>query len=94
MMCANSLPIDYNASQEVIEAQLNLIDWNSYIPFIIGMVATLIMSIFMEIFIAIKLAKAFGKGAAYIFGLIFFPEIVLLVLGFGKAKYDKKVLKG
>lgn len=93
MICANPLPIDANATQAEVEEILNTLDWNNYIPFIIGTVTTFICSIFMDIFVAVKLAKAFGKGIAYILGLIFFTPIVLMVLGFGKAKYDKKVLK-
>lgn len=93
MMSANAIPIDYNASQEVIEAQLNAINWNQHIPFLIGAIVTCIASLVIDIVLAIKIAKAFGKGLAYILGLIFFPGIVLLVLGFGKAKYSAKNLK-
>ena len=93
MMSANALPVDYNASQTEINAVLNTLDWGNYVPFCIGMTVTMVAGLFFEIFVAIKLAKAFGKGTAYILGLIFFAPIVLMVLGFGKAKYDKKVLK-
>ena len=36
---------------------------------------------------AVKLAPAFGKGGGYIVGLIFIPNIMYLVLGFGDAQY-------
>lgn len=91
MTTANSLPVDWNATQAEVEAQLNLIDWSNYIPFLLGITITCIISFVTEIVLAIKLAKAFGKGISYMLGLIFIPEIVLLVLGFGKAKYDKKI---
>ncbi|MBR3269874.1 hypothetical protein IKG07_01340 [Candidatus Saccharibacteria bacterium] len=93
MMSANNLPIDWNATQAEIEAELNLVNWSNYIPFILGAVISCLASLVVEIVLAIKLAKAFGKGVSYVLGLIFIPEIVLLVLGFGKAKYDKKVQK-
>ena len=93
MMTANPLPVDWNASEAEINAVLNTLDWSKYVPFVIGMVATCITSLVVEIMVAIKLAKAFGKGAAYIVGLIFVAPIVLMVLGFGKAKYDKKAIK-
>ena len=93
LMTVNNLPIDFNAPQAEIEAELSVLNWGDYIPYIIGMVLTCALAIFCGIFVAVRLAKAFGKGAAYIIGLIFVPEIVLLVLGFGKAKYSKKAVK-
>jgi hypothetical protein len=35
-----------------------------------------------------NLAKAFGKGALFALGLIVFPAIFLIVLGFGSASYQ------
>ena len=40
-----------------------------------------------------KLAKAFKRGIGTTLGLIFLPFIFTLILAFGSAKYDKKVLK-
>ncbi|MBQ9403085.1 hypothetical protein IJU22_00730 [Candidatus Saccharibacteria bacterium] len=40
-----------------------------------------------------KLAKAFKRGIGTTIGLIFLPFIFTLILAFGSAKYDKKVLK-
>ena len=88
----NALPIDYTASQEVITEQLNALDWNNYIPFIAAAVISIITSIVFYVIVAHRLAKAFGKGIGYTLGIIFVPEIVLLVLGFGKAKYSVKNL--
>ena len=93
MMAANNLPVDWNLPQAELNAQLNAINWGNYIPYVLGMVLICIVALAAEIALAIKLAKAFGKGVSYVLGLIFIPEIVLLVLGFGKAKYDKKVMK-
>lgn len=52
-----------------------------------------IFGIVVNIFVAIRLAKVFKKGGGYIAGLILVPDIFLMILGFGKAKYDKKALK-
>lgn len=71
----------------------SLISWSSHVPYIIGMVIACITSLIALVLQAVKLSKAFGKGASYIIGLIFIPEIIYLVLGFGKAKYDKKVIE-
>ena len=35
----------------------------------------------------IKLAQAFGKGAAYGIGILFLPVVFLPMLGFGDAQY-------
>ena len=34
-----------------------------------------------------KLAKVFGKGVGFFFGLVFFEPIFTLILGFGSAEY-------
>lgn len=34
-----------------------------------------------------KLAKAFGKGTGFGFGLLFLNTIFILILGFGDAEY-------
>ena len=45
------------------------------------------------IVLCVKLSKAFKRGAGTALGLFFFPNIFTLILAFGSAKYDKKVLK-
>ena len=40
------------------------------------------------IIISYNLAKAFGKGVGFTFGLIFLPFIFYPILGFGEAKYQ------
>ena len=39
------------------------------------------------IILAFREAKAFGKGTGFGFGLLFFPYIFTLILGFGDAQY-------
>ena len=45
----------------------------------------------LSILIAVKLAKAFGKGTGFIIGLILVAPIFYLMLGFGNAQYDPSV---
>ena len=89
-MAINRIPVDLNASQEVINAQLELVDWGHHIPYIFGLIITGIASIAAEIYLAIRLAKAFGKGVGFAIGLIIFEWIFILILAFGSAKYIGK----
>ena len=68
------------------------ITWSEHIPYLIGMIISLGAGIAVAIAIAVRLAKAFGKSAAFTLGLIFLSGIFYLILGFGKAKYDKKAV--
>lgn len=52
-----------------------------------------IISIYINIRYAIRLARAFSKGNGFAVGIFFLQPIFLLILGFGSAKYDKKILK-
>lgn len=60
---------------------------------VICAIASLVIGIAISIYANYKLAKAFGKGVGFTIGLILLPNIFTLILGFGSAKYDKKVLK-
>lgn len=42
----------------------------------------------VSIMLMFKLAKAFGKGVGFGFGLLFLPFIFLPILGFGDAEYE------
>lgn len=67
-------------------------DANNVNPFVVLLVcAESILLLVIQIMYAIRTAKAFGKGGGYAVGLFFLPNIFWLILGFGKAKYDKKV---
>ena len=50
-------------------------------------IITAIYSLFVDIYFSIRLSKAFGKGTGFTLGLIFFPNIFTLILGFGSSKY-------
>ena len=53
-----------------------------------------VIEIVVSIVLCAKLSKAFKRGIGTTLGLIFLPNIFTLILGFGSAKYDKKVLSG
>ena len=52
-----------------------------------------IASCIIQIIQSVRVSKAFGHGAGFALGLIFLTPIFLLILGFGRSKYDKKVVK-
>ncbi len=81
-----------NNGGAVFDAQGNVVSYtNPAIPIIAACVA--IFSIGLAIAICYKLSKAFKRGIGTTLGLIFFPYIFMLILAFGSAKYDKRVLK-
>lgn len=53
----------------------------------IVLIVFLVLTIISRIMFYIKLPKAFGKGIGYIIGMFLIPEIIEIVLGFGKAEY-------
>lgn len=46
-----------------------------------------------SIIYSLRTSKAFGHGTLFGVGLFFLQSIFLLVLGFGKSKYNKKLVK-
>ena len=46
------------------------------------------MNIVIQILITVGIAQKFGRGVGTVLGLIFFPIIFLLILGFGSAQYE------
>ena len=63
------------------------------VSFAIIVAAMGIFELVAYIVLCAKLSKAFKRGAGTAIGLFFFPNIFTLILAFGSAKYDKKVLK-
>ena len=45
------------------------------------------VNVVIQIMLCFKLAKAFGKGVGFGFGLLFLTPIFYLILGFGDAEY-------
>ena len=50
-------------------------------------------SLFVEIYFCWKLSVAFRHGIGYALGLFFLQGIFMMIIAFGRSKYDKKVLK-
>ena len=53
----------------------------------IGSLINIIVSLAIDIKVAMSLSKSFGKGSGFTVGLIFLPNIFQLILGFGSAEY-------
>ena len=70
-----------------------LIDWVEHVPYLIGTILAAGISLAASIAISVKLAKAFGKGVGFTLGLVFLSGIFYMILGFGKSKYNAKLLK-
>ncbi len=47
-----------------------------------------ILSLVLFIMVNYKLAKAYGHGGGYTLGLLFFPWLFILILGFGSSAYQ------
>ena len=62
------------------------IAWGTGWLFLLGFVP--IVNIVVGIMVNFKLAKAFGKGTGFGFGLLFLNTIFMLILGLGDAKYE------
>lgn len=60
---------------------------------IIALVILCVVELVAAIIYVYRLSKVFGHGVGYSIGLFFLPWIFWLILGFGKSKYDKKLLK-
>ena len=45
------------------------------------------VSFIYGILLCFRMAKAYGKGTGFGFGLLFLPNIFMLILGFGSAEY-------
>ena len=56
-----------------------------FLLFLIPLVGEIYYLIF-----AFRLARAFHKGAVFALGLIFFPPLFMLILGFGGSTYKRK----
>ena len=85
--------VSYTSTSITIVDNTTAIDWTQHVPYLIGAIISAGVSLAAAITIAIRLAKAFGKGLGFTFGLIFLSGIFYMILGFGKAKYDKKAFK-
>lgn len=72
---------------------LDMLPSSSAIFITILAIAEIGVIIFANIMYCVRTSKVFGHGAGYALGLFFFPNIFQLILGFGRSKYDKKVLK-
>ena len=86
LIVGNSQNVDWSASQLP-----DSVTFNGWV--LATTIIACVISLYVEIVSSYRLSKVFGKGIGYTIGLILLPNIFTLILGFGSAKYDKKVLK-
>ena len=67
-------------------------DFGAHPIVLISTLVYMIFSIVIEIKYIINTSKVFGKGVGFMIAMFFFPNICWLILGFGKAKYNKKAI--
>lgn len=68
----------------------NSFSGNTLVPALIY-VAEMVFMLIVSIVYCVRLAKVFGHGIGYTLGLILFPGIFMMIIAFGKSKYDKKL---
>lgn len=70
---------------------MNLATGAGVFSFILSL-ASCIFVLVVSVMYAIRTSKAFGHGGLFAVGLFFLSGIFLLILGFGKSKYNKKLV--
>ncbi len=91
LACVNTI-VAINNGGVVTDANGNVTEVKD-ISFTIITAAMAIFELVCYIVLCAKLSKAFKRGVGTAIGLFFLPNIFTLILAFGSAKYDKKVLK-
>lgn len=79
-------------SAGMTEAEMKAFKLSEHPIAVIALAVDAIVSLVAMIKYALNTAKAFGKGTGFAIALFFFPNICWLILGFGKAKYNKKAV--
>jgi hypothetical protein len=78
---------------QMTTSQIEAYDYGAHPIVVIALLVMAAVTIATLIIYSMRTAKAFKKGVGYTIGLIFFPNLFLLILGLGNAKYNKKLLK-
>ncbi len=76
---------------ELFDGSGTMVYSGGYVLVIIGTIAGGIGTIVFEALLAVKTAKAYGKGGGYACGLFFLSSIFYMILGFGSAAYTGRV---
>ena len=72
----------------VIEIVFEIVKLPHPVVFWFG-VAVAIFTIISELIHVIKMCNCFGKGTAFKVGMALIPEVFLMIIAFGKSKYQK-----
>ncbi|MBR1801854.1 hypothetical protein IJ768_01335 [Candidatus Saccharibacteria bacterium] len=81
--------LDVYAKQET----LNNYDYAGHPAVIIAMLISLVINIYVNFRLASNMSKVFKKSTGMLIVLFVFRDLGQIILGFGSAKYDKKVAK-
>ena len=75
------------------QEEINNFNLGQYPQVIFAYVFEVIFAFVAQVLFAVRTSRAFGHGAGFAVGLFFFSPLFMLILGFGKSKYDKKAIK-
>lgn len=65
-------------------------DYGSHPLVLISTIVTGIVAICAQVIYSIRTSRAFGHGGGFAVGLFFLQPIFLMIIGYGKSKYNKK----
>lgn len=75
------------------DVELQTFDFQGHLVTFITLLINFFINIYVLCVYGWRTSKIFGHGKGWATGLVILPNIFWLMLGFGKSKYNKKVLK-
>ena len=75
------------------DVQVQTFDYQGHLVTFITLLINFFINIYVLCVYAWRTSKIFGHGKGWAAGLVILPNIFWLMLGFGKSKYNKKMLK-
>lgn len=75
------------------DVNVTTFDFQSHIVTFITLLVNFCINVYVLTIYGLRTSKVFNHGIGYAIGLVLVPNVFWLILGFGKSKYNKKVLK-
>lgn len=75
------------------KVDMNTFDFQAHLVSFITLLINFCINVFVVCIYACRTSKAFGHGFGWAIGIVLIPNVFWLMIGFGKSKYNKKVLK-